>query len=605
MGDVKFGILTVSTSCHENPAKDLAGPKLATATAEAFPSSRITFKMIVTDSFPEIVNALKLATQPNVCDVLFTVGGTGFAPSDVTPEATRAVIEKEATGLSCALIAKSLAITDMAMLSRPACGIKNRTIIVNFPGSAKAAVECFGFIKTSILHAVALLNEQTDNVKWEHQRIQQESKVKLGSGGFLKRKSPFPMLEVDTALDLIRHQVAPIEESEEIAIENAATRILAEDIKAPHPIPSFPASIKDGYAVRQSDGMGRRRIRAAVAAGDVPDSEELQPGEIIRISTGAPVPAGADAVVQVEDTQLLETSETGDEDLVEILVAPKIGQDIRPIGSDIQAQSVVLKQHASITPAYIGVLAMLGISRVKVIKRPAIGIISTGNELVSFKGPLKPGLIYDSNKVMLLTLLKSFGYIADDCGIAKDTPNSSKSILENALKAHNFIISTGGVSMGEFDFLKQVLVEDFGAQVHFGRVNMKPGKPTVFATLNFEGKSKIVFALPGNPVSCFVTTLLFVLPTLKYLENDQQFIGWPTVDAILEEGIRSSDARPEYVRVIVSRNEQNTLICKSTGKQISSRLTSTVDANGLLLLPGRAAFEAGESHPVYLFGSIF
>ncbi|ERL93820.1 hypothetical protein D910_11106 [Dendroctonus ponderosae] len=324
MGDVKFGILTVSTSCHENPAKDLAGPKLATATAEAFPSSRITFKMIVTDSFPEIVNALKLATQPNVCDVLFTVGGTGFAPSDVTPEATRAVIEKEATGLSCALIAKSLdsgkrtinhcrakivnsspdlqekiygikaqylvgfasksrpletdlnptsedsendesdsdfeesdsldinnyklavtelykdystgeecdiqkldesdiqepdnvllknamemainkyifkgtgrsdflysnsktrlftivlhiaAITDMAMLSRPACGIKNRTIIVNFPGSAKAAVECFGFIKTSILHAVALLNEQTDNVKWEHQRIQQESKL--------------------------------------------------------------------------------------------------------------------------------------------------------------------------------------------------------------------------------------------------------------------------------------------------------------------------------------------------------------------------------------------------------------------------------------------
>ncbi|ENN79702.1 hypothetical protein YQE_03855, partial [Dendroctonus ponderosae] len=284
-----FFMHSVSTSCHENPAKDLAGPKLATATAEAFPSSRITFKMIVTDSFPEIVNALKLATQPNVCDVLFTVGGTGFAPSDVTPEATRAVIEKEATGLSCALIAKSLdsgkrtinhcrakivnsspdlqekiygikaqylvgfasksrypdkyykdystgeecdiqkldesdiqepdnvllknamemainkylfkgtgrsdflysnsktrlftivlhiaAITDMAMLSRPACGIKNRTIIVNFPGSAKAAVECFGFIKTSILHAVALLNEQTDNVKWEHQRIQQESKL--------------------------------------------------------------------------------------------------------------------------------------------------------------------------------------------------------------------------------------------------------------------------------------------------------------------------------------------------------------------------------------------------------------------------------------------
>ncbi|XP_066141382.1 gephyrin [Euwallacea fornicatus] len=617
---IKFGIITVSTTCYQHPEKDQAGPRLEQEIKTAFPDCIISSRNIVEDDLKSIINVLKHEVDNGTCDVIFTVGGTGFAPSDVTPEATRAVIEKEAPGISYAIISKSLVLTDMAMLSRAVCGIKGKSIIINFPGSTKAAVECFGFIKSAIPHSVALVRDEIGKIRNEHQLIQQfsrgdqstpsqsSSKVKVEVGASRTRKSPFPMLEVSAALAIIFEAIAlSTLETEEVPIQNSLSRVLAVDVKAPNPVPAFPASIKDGYAVRASYGAGNRRVRSVIAAGDSPYTKELEDGEVIRISTGAAVPAGADAVVQVEDTTLVAVSENGEEEaVVRIDVAPTIGQDIRQIGSDIEANTSVLLKGNPITSSYIGVLAMLGFSKVLVTKRPSVGIISTGNELINFTESLnRPGLIYDSNKVNLLSLLKTFGYEAADCGIARDSPNSIKSTLEKAFEEVDVLISSGGVSMGEYDLLKQVLVQDFEARIHVGRLNMKPGKPTVFATLSFNNRKKMVFALPGNPVSCCVTTLLLVIPTLKHMESDVAFKGWPTVNVTLESRIVNNDHRPEYVRVKVRSSKDNELIACSTGNQISSRLNSMVDANGLLLVSGKTSIETGTLARVCLFGPLF
>lgn len=602
----------MSTTCSQHPEKDTAGPKLEGEIITSFPQSRVTFKKIVADDKRQIVNALTDVVNDvvNPCDVLFTVGGTGFAPSDVTPEATREVIEKEAVGLVHAIISKSLAVTDMAMLSRPVCGIRKKTIIVNFPGSAKAASECFHFVKNALPHAIALLREDDSKVRKTHEEVQsspfEKSKVKIVAGSSRTRTSQYRMFEVDEAKETIFQTLQSSEDFETIPIFNAVTRILGEDIKAPMHIPPFPASIKDGYAVKAADGVGNRAVRSATAAGDRPETADLQPGEIIRISTGAPIPAGADAVVQIEDTALIEASENGeDEIIVEILVAPKVGQDIRKVGSDIHGGTVVLEKYTRISAATVGVLATLGFTEVKVIRRPTIAIVSTGNELCNADEPLKPGQIYDSNKLTLLLLLQRYGYKALDAGIAKDTPDSVKFILEKAFEHSDFIITSGGVSMGEYDLLKQVLIEDFNGTLHFGRLNMKPGKPTVFVTLDYKGKRKTVFALPGNPVSCCVTSLLFVIPALKHLEGDKLFKGWPNITVILEDDIINNDARPEYVRLTVWKGVNGQFLSRSTGNQISSRLNSMVNANALLLVPGKTKYNKASSRFALLFGDLF
>ncbi|XP_060532185.1 gephyrin isoform X2 [Cylas formicarius] len=609
---LRFGILTVSTTCFMKVKEDVAGPKLEAEISETFPDSKVTFKRIVSDDEQSIAEELKNVSDADLCDVIFTVGGTGFAPSDVTPEATRAVIDKEALGLELALISRSLAMTEMAMLSRLACGIRKKTIILNFPGSTKAAIECFGFIKSSLVHAVELVRQRNERVADTHRAIQQnneftESKVKIQVGALRHRKSPYDMISVQVAQDIIFGKMKFCEnaETEVVSVTQALERVLAEDISAIDPIPPFPASIKDGYAVITSDGVGQRAVKAAMAAGDEPAKSVLHSGEVIRISTGAAVPAGADAVVQIEDTTLIAASENGSEEkIIKINVAPTVGQDIRPIGSDIHAGTLVLKKYNRITAAYVGVLATLGFTKVRVIKRPTIGIISTGNELRNAGETLKPGEIRDSNKVTLLTLLKSFGYDAGDCGIARDHPNAVKATVEAALIQNDIIISTGGVSMGEYDLLKQVLIEDFHATIEFARVNMKPGKPTVFATLTHQGKKKYVFGLPGNPVSCCVTSLLFVIPALKRIELDASFKFWPLLPVKLENRIVNNDIRPEYVRVNIFQNTSLEFRAVSTGNQISSRLNSMVDANGLLLVPGKTTWEAGSVRAVHLFGQL-
>ncbi|KAL3873898.1 hypothetical protein ACJMK2_036977 [Sinanodonta woodiana] len=419
-----------------------------------------------------------------------------------------------------------------------------------------------------------------------HHHCQHGSHVDVSKVAFRPRESPYPIITVDQALQIVL-QHSEIMEEETVRLSDCLGRYLSCDVFAAEPLPAFPASIKDGYAVRASDGAGSRFVAGDSTAGDMPSFEVVE-GYCIRINTGAPVPKGADAVVQVEDTLLLRAGDGGQTELeIKIMKAPTVGQDIRPIGSDIPKGEKVLAKGQRLGPSEIGILATVGVAEVRCFRQPVVGVMSTGNELLEPGEPLQDGKIYDSNRGTLLAQLQEHRYACLDLGIAKDSPDAVLELLKRSLKEADVIVTSGGVSMGERDLLKQVLETDLKAKLHFARVFMKPGKPTTFATLDYNGQKKLFFGLPGNPVSAIVTCNLYVIPALDKMagkQNPHRTIIKAKVDATIK-----LDPRPEYHRVILTWSPDSPIpVATSTGNQISSRLLSMCTANGLLMLPPKS-----------------
>merc|ERR1719300_2130570 len=390
------------------------------------------------------------------------------------------------------------------------------------------------------------------------------------------------MISVDQAQKMVLDQCSTMmrEEmgvrvlaTEIVDFRSALGRVLCQEVAAKDPLPPFPASIKDGYAVIASDGAGVRQVRGEASAGASPAMAYLAAGEVIRINTGAPVPPGADAVVMVEETKLVEATEEGEEVKVEILTKKvEVGQDIRPVGSDISEGEVVLGRGALMGPGEVGLLAAVGVTQVQVAVAPSVAVLSTGNELQEPGESLQPGHIRDSNKTTLISLLKSRGFEAKDAGVAKDDIQQLTAVLKSALETSDLLVTTGGVSMGDRDLLRQVLVDQFGAEIHFARVAMKPGKPTTFATCTYLGRTRLVIGLPGNPVSATVTCHLYVLPALRKLSGKKSPLpGTLRAKLSCEKPIRL-DLRPEYVRVHLSFQPGEAVgDARVTGDQMSSR----------------------------------
>uniref|UniRef100_A0A8C1GUK3 Gephyrin n=1 Tax=Cyprinus carpio TaxID=7962 RepID=A0A8C1GUK3_CYPCA len=397
------------------------------------------------------------------------------------------------------------------------------------------------------------------------------------------RMSPFPLTSMDKAFITVL-EMTPVLGTEIINYRDGMGRVLAQDVYAKDNLPPFPASVKDGYAVRAADGPGDRFIIGESQAGEQP-TLTVMPGQVMRVTTGAPIPCGADAVVQVEDTELLRESEDGTEELeVRILVQARPGQDIRPIGHDIKRGECVLAKGTHMGPSEIGLLATVGVTEVEVQKFPVVAVMSTGNELLNPEDDLHPGKIRDSNRSTLLATIQEHGYPTINLGIVGDNPDDLLNALNEGISRADVIITSGGVSMGEKDYLKQVLDIDLHAQIHFGRVFMKPGLPTTFATLDIDGARKLIFALPGNPVSAVVTCNLFVIPALRKMQGilDPR----PTIIKARLSCDVKLDPRPEYHRCILTWHHQEPLPwAQSTGNQMSSRLMSMRSANGLLMLP--------------------
>lgn len=620
---VKLGILTVSDRCSRGEAEDKSGPNLQ----KLVKSSKLNVSKVQCDCVPDERNEIKRVLL-KWCDLeelhlVLTTGGTGFSPRDVTPEVTSEVIEKSAPGLSLAMLSESLKFTPMAMLSRATCGIRKKTVIINLPGSLKGSQECLQFVLPALPHAIEVLRD-SPNVGVTHASMQgsahspvstlhtcphkAHSKAirDLSRVAERDRHSPYPLIPMDEAISMIiaNSECLP---QKVITLEESLGFILASDVFAKEPFPPFPASVKDGYAVLASDGPGERLVLGPVTAGEVTACNVIS-GHVMRITTGAPLPPGADAVVQVEDTELLESDNEGrTEKRINILTTPKPGQDIRPVGFDVSKGQKVLTALQKLGPAELGLMASLGLTEIEVFQKPKVAVLSTGNEVVSPDEATRAGQIRDSNKIALKSLIRTHGFEALDLGIAADNPQDLQNKLSDGLEKADVLVSSGGVSMGEKDFLKPVLEDLLGATIHFGRVFMKPGKPTTFATTTINGKRKLIFALPGNPVSAMVTFNLFVLPALRKLAGFQH----PQLTKIKAKLLQpvDLDPRPEYYRVVLSWKPGEPIPSAiSTGSQCSSRLLSMRTANALLVLPPRSdnqtRIDTGEIVDALIIGEI-
>jgi molybdopterin molybdotransferase len=388
-------------------------------------------------------------------------------------------------------------------------------------------------------------------------------------------------------------RVAPLE-TIELGLLEAHGCVLARDVVAEADIPSFSNSAMDGYAVA-SGGLeaGATLDVVAEAAAGSPVTTRVGHGQAVRIMTGAPLPAGADAVVPVE---------VADEDAgrVTLRIRPEPGANVRAAGDDVRKGTVVLTAGRRLGPADVGMLAAVGRSRITVHPKPRVVVMSTGDELVDPDTPLTPGRIHDTNSFMLTAMAREAGAAAFRHGIVGDDRRALTEAFEGALISADLIITTGGVSAGRYDFVKDVLASM--GDVKFRKVAMQPGMPQAFGFLGRGGQPVPCFGLPGNPVSAFVSFEIFVRPALRRLQGRAD-LNRPRVSAITDEAMVSPAHRVSFIRVKL-RREADGWHASPTGAQGSHVLRSAVEADALAEIPAdRTEVSPGETVVVHLLVS--
>jgi molybdopterin molybdotransferase len=407
------------------------------------------------------------------------------------------------------------------------------------------------------------------------------------------------LLNVEQARARILSHFQPVT-TETLPLVGCTNRVLAQDVIASVDLPPFDNSSMDGFAIRAADVVDAThaaprslRVVADIPAGSHP-MISLGPGEAARIMTGAPIPEGADAVVPVEDTNFdNRDAGTPAPDEVQVFKATKTGANKRPRGMDILAGEVVLYKQHVLKPQHLGLLAMLGVANVLVYRKPLVALFSSGDELLDVEAPLEAGKIRDSNSYTLAALIEDAGAEVIRLGVAKDSQDSVKALLEKAVERNaDLILSSAGVSVGAFDFVKQVI--ESNGTMDFWRVNMRPGKPVAFG----EYKNIPFIGLPGNPVSAYVGFEVFVRGAIGRLGGSRSE-SRQTVRVRCEEQI-DSDGRESYLRAQVHESD-GMLVARLTGHQGSGNLHSLVQANALLIIPaGVKCVPAGQELQAWL-----
>ncbi len=398
------------------------------------------------------------------------------------------------------------------------------------------------------------------------------------------------MLSVEEAQGRVLTKIAVLG-SEAVSLPAALGRVLAEPLTAGRDLPPWDNSSMDGYALRAEDTRGatearpaRLRILGEIPAGAVA-ARPVAPGEAYRILTGAPMPAGADAVVPQEDVR----GEGGS--LIVSRPVPR-GDFVRPRGEDIRKGDHILAAGVVLRPAALGVLAALGRARVRVHQRPRVAVLSTGDELVDLDGSLGPGQIPNSNTYTLGALVRAAGAVPIDLGIGRDRPEELEERFRWGLHA-DVLVSSAGVSVGDRDFVRDVM-QRLGAELDFWKVSMRPGKPVTFGWIG----TRPFFGLPGNPVSCMVTFELFVRPALRRMGGYTDLFR-PRVQARAAAPLDNPGPRRGYLRVGLE-GPWDRLEVRPTGGQGSAILRSMLLADGLAVVPPDTRVEAGQLIEVIL-----
>lgn len=400
-------------------------------------------------------------------------------------------------------------------------------------------------------------------------------------------------MSVEQARQFIRHFLTPLSEQEQVSLHQALGRTLSADVLSPVDVPPHDNSAMDGYAVRSSDLTAdgiTLKVTGHAFAGH-PYTGSIPPGSCVRIMTGALIPDGCDSVVMQEHTSV-------DGDTVTFHREVRTGQNIRRAGEDLQQNAVVLPAGQAIGPAEMGLLASLGLNEITAYRKLRVALFSTGDELQQLGQPLAAGQIYDSNRYSLLGLLQQLGVEVLDSGSIADNPDSLRHALLDAAAKADVIITSGGVSVGEADYIKQLLGEI--GEVVFWKIAMKPGRPLAYGKI---GQCHF-FGLPGNPVAVMVTFLQFVGDALRVLMG-QNARSTFLLKATCTSPIRKLAGRTEFQRGILSQDANGDLSVCTTGAQGSGILSSMSKANCFIVLPEeQASVEVGATVQVQLLNTL-
>ena len=399
-------------------------------------------------------------------------------------------------------------------------------------------------------------------------------------------------ISLSAALHKIEERVVPVHACERLPIRECLDRVNNEAVKSPHNVPPLPNSAMDGFALAM-DSLAPETVteldEVGTAFAGTPFTGACGSGQCVRIMTGALIPEGADAVIMQEQVEITEVGK------IRVDADHRVGENIRQAGEDIAKGETVIDAGARLSPADLGVLASLGIGQLQVKRKPVVAFFSTGDELVSIGEPLEPGKIYDSNRYSLHGMLSSMAVDIIDLGVVKDEPKAMREVLEKAALQADLIISTGGVSVGEADFIKPALA-DLGT-TEFWKIAIKPGRPLTFGQI----EASIFMGLPGNPVAVMVTFSQFVVPAIHALAG-----AIPRRPALFRarslDAMRKKPGRYEFQRGIATLDDNGEWQVAKTGKQGSGILTSMSRANCFIVLPDEnTGVEAGDEVKIQFF----
>ncbi|HUU71421.1 MAG TPA: gephyrin-like molybdotransferase Glp [Burkholderiales bacterium] len=382
-------------------------------------------------------------------------------------------------------------------------------------------------------------------------------------------------MPVPKAREYIRAVLAPVATVERLHIRDALGRVLAEDVISPVNVPQHDNSAMDGYAVRfadlKPDAEATLKVVGTAFAGK-PFEGQVSTGQSVRIMTGAVVPDGCDTVIMQERA-------TANGDSVAVTAVPEAGTNTRKAGEDLRKGEAAVKKGHLVRPSELGLFASLGIGEVSVYRKLRVAFFSTGDELVGVGQPLGPGQIYDSNRYTLYGMLTRMGCDVLDMGVIRDTPEAIKEAFAQASAAADVVITSGGVSVGEADYVKQIL-EQLG-EVLFWKIAMKPGRPMAYGKI---GQAHF-FGLPGNPVAVMVTFYQFVRDALATLQGQTELKPLPTMKVVCTGPIKKAPGRTEFQRGILSQGEDGQWTVRPTGDQGSGILSSMSQADCFIVLP--------------------
>ncbi len=401
-------------------------------------------------------------------------------------------------------------------------------------------------------------------------------------------------LSFEQALERIQQSIQPIKGRKNVTIREAAGHVLAEAVTSPMDVPPFVNSAMDGYAVNATDlppsGEASLKVIGKSFAGR-PFEGTLSKGEAVRIMTGAVVPEGADTVIMQEHAEV-------DGEHIKIGAEHKAGQNVRKPGDDFFTGDQIIQAGERLSPAKLGLLASVGVTEFKVIRKPVVAFFSTGDELKGVGQSLTPGDIFDSNRYILFGMLQKMGVEVIDMGVVPDIKEEIELTLKEAARIADMVITSGGASVGEADFIK-VILDEIG-KVGFWKIAMKPGKPLAFGHID----DTVFFGLPGNPVSAMATFYQFVQPSIRILEGEK-----PSAPLVLRakcvSSLKKRPGRKDFQRGILSSDENGQLIVDTTGMQGSHMLSSMSKANCFIVLEREAGdIEAGTLVEVQPFNDL-